>query len=143
MPPASWVFNSFMLNLNLLLFTFTFMLYLNLIFRFYLSYSMSSLCTLYYFFHCLSLHANGTIVWGSTYKTNLNRLVVLQKCIIRVITKSSLDAPSALLFYEHNFLNITNIYMLQIGLFMFSFKNKLLPVGFHDTFLSSSQLHSY
>ena len=48
--------------LNLLLFTFTFMLYLNLIFRFYLSYSMSSLCTLYYFFPCLSLHANGTIV---------------------------------------------------------------------------------
>ena len=104
---------------------------------------MSSLCTLYYFCPGLSLHANGTIVWGSTYKTTLNRLVVLQKCIIRVITKSSFDAPSALLFYEHNFLNITNIYMLQIGLFMFSFKNKLLPIGFHDMFLSSSQFHSY
>ena len=37
---------------------------------------------------------------------------------------------------------IANIYMLQIGLFMFSFKNKLLPVGLHDMFLSSSQLHS-
>ena len=33
--------------------------------------------------------------------------------------------------------------MLQIGLFMFSFKNKLLPVGFHGMFLSSSQLHFY
>ena len=33
--------------------------------------------------------------------------------------------------------------MLQIGLFMFLFKNKLLPVGFHGMFLSSSQLHSY
>ena len=33
--------------------------------------------------------------------------------------------------------------MLTLGLFMFSFKNKLLPVGFHDMFLSSSQLHSY
>ena len=33
--------------------------------------------------------------------------------------------------------------MLPIGLFMFSFKNKLLPVGFHDMFSSSSQLHSY
>ena len=32
--------------------------------------------------------------------------------------------------------------MLQIGLFIF-FKNELLPVGFHDMFLSSSQLHSY
>ena len=33
--------------------------------------------------------------------------------------------------------------MLQIGLFMFFLKNKLLPVGFHGMFLSSSQLHSY
>ena len=32
--------------------------------------------------------------------------------------------------------------MLQIGLFIF-FKNELLRVGFHDMFLSSSQLHSY
>ena len=32
--------------------------------------------------------------------------------------------------------------MLQKGLFMFSFKKKLLPVGFYDMFLSSSQLHS-
>ena len=69
---------------------------------------------------------------------------MLQKCIIRVlITKSCFDAPSAPLFYEFNFLSIIKSDMLQIGLFMFSFKNKLLPVGFHDTFLSSSQLHSY
>ena len=33
--------------------------------------------------------------------------------------------------------------MLPIGLFMFSFKTKLPPVGFHDMFSSSSQLHSY
>ena len=62
--------------------------------------------------------------------------------LIRVITKSCFDAPSAPLSYEHNFLNIINIYMLQTGLFMFSFKETLLQVGFHDMFLSSSQLHS-
>ena len=78
----------------------------------------------------------GTIFGGSTYKTTLNRLVVLRKRIIRVITKFCFDASSAPLFYEHNFLNLSNIYMLQIGLFMFSFKNKLLPVGFHDMLLS-------
>ena len=47
-----------------------------------------------------------------------------------------------LTFHSIYFLNMTNIYMLQIGLFMF-FKNELLPVGFHDMSLSSSQLHSY
>ena len=105
---------------------------------------MPSLCTLYFslVYPCLQY---GTIVWGSTYKTTLNGLVVLRKRIKRVITKSCFDASSAPLFYEHNFLNLSNIYMLQISLFMFSFKNnyKLLPVSFHGMFLSSSQLHSY
>ena len=71
-----------------------------------------------------------TTVWGSTYKTTLNRPLVLQKRTRRVNTKSCFDAPSA------------HIYTLQISLFMF-FKNKLLPVSFHDMFSSSSQLHSY
>ena len=62
---------------------------------------------------------------------------------MRGIAKSCFDAPSAPLFYEHNFPYLSNIYMLQIGLFVFSFKNKLLPVGFHGMFLSSSQLHFY
>ena len=35
---------------------------------------------------------------------------VLQKRIIRVITKSCFDAPSSPLFYEHNFLNLSIIY---------------------------------
>ena len=63
--------------------------------RFYLS--MPSLRTLYFVFIYPYLQYE-TIVWGSTYKTTLNRLVVLQKRIIRVITKSCFDAPSAPLF---------------------------------------------
>ena len=85
-----------------------------------------------------------TNVWGSTYETTLNRPYCVAETYQKVNTKSCFDAPSApLLFYKHNFLNITNIYTLQISLFMFSFKNKSLPVSFHDMFSSSSQLHSY
>ena len=89
--------------------------------RFYLS--IPSLRTLY--FALVYPHLKyGTIVWRSAYKTTLKRLFGLQKCIIRVITNSCVDAPSAApLFYDHNLLNITNIHMQQIGLFMFSFKN--------------------
>ena len=102
--------------------------------RFYLS--MPSLRTLYFALVYPYLQY-ATTVWGSTYKTTLNRPLVLQKRIRRVNTKSCFDAPSAPLFYKHNFLNITNIYTLQISLLMFSFKNKLLSVSFHDMFLSS------
>ena len=34
------------------------------------------------------------IVWGSTYKTNLRRLVSLQKRVIRIISKSTFDSHS-------------------------------------------------
>ena len=108
--------------------------------RFYLS--TPSLRTLYLALLYPYLQYGTIVWWGSTYKTTLNRLIVLQKRIIRVITKFCFDAPSAPLLHEHNFHEITNIYMLQTGLFMFSFKKKLLPVGFHDMFSSSSQLHS-
>ena len=108
--------------------------------RFYLS--MPSLRTLYFALVYPYLQY-ATTVWGSTYKTTLNRPLVLQKRIRRVNTKSCFDAPSAPLFYKHNFLNTTNIYTLQISLFMFSFKNKLLPVSFHDMFSSSSRSTSF
>ena len=56
---------------------------------------------------------------------------VLQKRIIRIIT----------LFYEYGLLNIENIHLLQVGLFMFLFNKKLLP--FHTMFQKSSEIHSY
>ena len=57
---------------------------------------------------CLSLPS----IWNNclgVYLPTLNRLVVFQKRIIRVITKSCFDAPSAPLFHEHEILNMTNI----------------------------------
>ena len=38
-----------------------------------------------YFYYC-------NTVWASTYKTNLRRLVILQKRIIRIINKSHFNA---------------------------------------------------
>ena len=38
-----------------------------------------------YFQYCI-------IVWGSTYPTNLNRLILLQKRIIRIVNKKPFDA---------------------------------------------------
>ena len=72
----------------------------------------------------------GNIAWGCTYKTNLRRLTILQKRAVRLITKSTFDAHTAPLFREHKLLNLSNIYKLQVGIFMFSVHNKLLPEKF-------------
>jgi len=85
----------------------------------------------------------GNIVWGSTYETNLRRINVLQKRIIRIITKSDFRAHTAPLFQNYNLLNLKNIHLFQIGQFMFSFQNNLLPKCFNNLFHKNSDVHNY
>ena len=73
-------------------------------------------------------------MWGSTYQSNLNRIIILQKKIIRIISKVSFDAHTGVLFKEH---------LYQIGNCMYLFKRGLLPNYFRDTFTLASQIHSY
>ena len=52
-----------------------------------------------YFYYC-------NIVWASTYKTNLRRLVILQKRIIRIINKSHFNAHTDPIFKDLGILNL-------------------------------------
>ena len=85
----------------------------------------------------------GNIIWGSTYKTNLNRLKILQKRIVRIITKSSYDAHTAPLFHNYHLLNLDNIHTLQVGLFMFTVNSKTIPSIFQSMFCKNSEIHQY
>ena len=89
-----------------------------------------------YLIYCVS-------VWGSTYQSNLNRIIVLQKKIIRIISKVSFDAHTGVLFKEQEILKFSDIYLYQIGKFMYLFKRSLLPNYFRDMFTLASQIHSY
>ena len=54
-------------------------------------------------------------MWGSTYQSNLNRIIVLQKKIIRIISKVSFDAHTGVLFKEQEILKFSDIYLYLIG----------------------------
>ena len=82
-------------------------------------------------------------MWGSTYKSNLNRIIILQKKIIRIVSKVSFDAHTSVLFKEQEILKFSDIYLFQIGKFMYLFKRGLLPNYFHDMFTLARQIHSY
>ena len=82
-------------------------------------------------------------MWGSTYQSNLNRILVLQKKIIRIISKVSFDAHTRVLFKEQEILKFSDIYLYQIGKFMSLFNRSLLPNYFRDMFTLASQIHSY
>ena len=82
-------------------------------------------------------------MWASTYPTNFNRIVILQKKIVRIISKKPFDAHTEPIFEDLQILKFSNIYLFQIGKFMYSFKEGLLPSVFRNMFSLTSQVHSY
>ncbi len=82
-------------------------------------------------------------VLSSTYKTNLNRIFLLQKRIVRILTNSEFRAHTAPLFRELKLLDIYNLNPFYIAKFMFSYHNHLLPPSFQNLFVASHQIHSY
>ena len=70
------------------------------------------------------------LVWGSAYKSNLQRIEILQKRVIRIVDKSYYNAHTEPIFKKLNLLKFQDIHFLHLGQFMFSFKNSILPRKF-------------
>jgi hypothetical protein len=96
--------------------------------------SKSSLHTLYYALVYPYLQ-NCIAVWGFTYSTNLNRVILLQKRAVRIVNKKVFDAHSDTIFKELKILKFDKLYLFNLGKFMYSYYNNLLPRSFDDNFL--------
>ena len=80
-----------------------------------------------YFQYCI-------IVWGSTYPTNLNRLILLQKRIVGIVNKKPFDAHTDPLLRDLKFFKFVDIYFLHLGKLMYSYNNNLLTSSFSNFF---------
>ena len=118
----------------------------NIIFRsrFYLS-NKTKISLYYTLIYPYLIYCN--TVWSSTYKTNLNRIFLIQKRIVRILTNSEFRAHTAPLFRELKLLDIYifNLNSFHIAKFMFSYQyhNHLLPPSFQNLFVASHQIHNY
>jgi hypothetical protein len=83
------------------------------------------------------------IVWGSTYPANLDRVVKLQKRVVRCICRQPYDAHTDPLFKELKILKFGDIYLFNVGMFMFSYNNDLLPDAFRNCFQPVNRIHQY
>ena len=100
----------------------------------------TALCTLYYLL-VYSYLQYCILVWSSTYPTHLRRLVLLQNCIVIVISKKGFEAHTDPLFKNLMILKLEDIYSLHLGKFKFSFKNTSIPSSF--SILRTNQVHGY
>ena len=101
-----------------------------------------SLITLYYSMVFPYLHSCN-IVSVSTYASNLFRLVLLQKRIVRILNNSTFDSHTGEIFKNLLLLKFHDICKLQTAQFMFLYENNFLPDHFEGLFLLKNQLHRY
>ena len=110
-----------------------------------------SLLTLYYslvypyFFY-------GNIVWANccplkvpehNIPTKLNRLVLLQKKVIRIISLSDRLAHTKPLFETLRILQFHQINFLETAMFMYKLTTNLLPDVFDHLLITNTQIHSH
>src|SRR5271165_6239916 len=67
------------------------------------------------------------IVWGFASKTLLNRLRLLQKRALRLLTLSHYLTPTSPLFRNLNLLKLDDMHCLEVAKFMFNVKMRLSP----------------
>ena len=83
------------------------------------------------------------LVWASTYKTNLAKLVILQKRAVRYIANIPYRAHTEQKFIELQLLKIDDIRRMQIGEFIYRFNRGLLPPVYKDFFCLTTDRHPY
>ena len=89
-------------------------------------------------------------VWGSAFKTDITKILVLQKRALRLMTYNDnfLAVPGPLvasnpIFSHLKILKVTDVFKLQISKFVFKCINHLTPNNFHDWFKMNSTVHGY
>ena len=102
----------------------------------------SSLINLYYSFaYPYFIYCNH--VWGYNYKTNLEKIVVMQKKLMRIITSSPYRAHTGPLFFANRILTVSQINTYTVGIFMFKCFNEGLPSFFDSFYERNDELHDY
>ena len=101
----------------------------------------SCLTTLYhtfaypYFIYC-------NHVWGNTYQTNLEKLMVIQKKkLVRIITGSPYRAHTELLFYANRILNVYDWNVNIVGEFMYKCLFETVTDVFDNYFCTNRDIH--
>ena len=92
----------------------------------------------------------GIEAWGSAFKTELDKILILQKRVIRLITFHNIYPnstghlrPTDPLFQKLKILKVHDIYRNQMAKFVYKSLHRLTPNNFHDWFHINSDLHSY
>ena len=102
----------------------------------------SCLINLYYSFaYPYFIYCNQ--VWGSNYRTCLEKIFLIQKKIIRIITSSPYRAHTEPLFIANRLLDVYDINDYMVSIFMCKTITPEIPTLFSSFFRRNNSIHSH
>jgi len=96
--------------------------------------------------HCSLIHpyiSYGLLVWGQTTKTNLKRILILQKRALRLIFFVNKIEHAISLFVRANILPVDMLYYKSMSILMHDINCKTAPSKLLDLFTRPDSVHSY
>ena len=85
----------------------------------------------------------GLLAWGTASKTSIEKLFIMQKKIIRIISGDSYTAHTGPIFKKLEVLNLWDLYDHSFAKFMFDFHHDDLPDVFSGYFVRTNEVHSH
>ena len=85
----------------------------------------------------------GILAWGNSSKILNNRILILQKRILRIIHNVHFRSHTDILFFNNKILKIEDLYNWHLGIFMFQLSQNELPSPLIAIFTRNYQIHSY
>lgn len=88
----------------------------------------------------------GILVWGSTYKSYMQKLISLQNKAIRLITNNLAFhqpiVPVSALYKHKEIFKLSDLYLYEVASFMHNFSNSKLPNAFLNYFIKTDAVHT-
>ena len=81
--------------------------------------------------------------WGNASNCYLDQLYIIQKKVIRLISFTNYDIPSAVTFKNLEILPLNKLVYNRIGIMMYKYSNNLLPPAINDLYVSNNDVHKY
>ncbi len=85
----------------------------------------------------------GITLWGTTHKTYINKIRIMQKKAIRIISNSKYNDHTEPLFKELKVLKLDDIKNLKISKCMFALHEGILPSPLMTMFRSNHEIHQH
>ena len=85
----------------------------------------------------------GILAWGNSARNQLDKLLLTQKRVMRIICNKNRLAHSNELFYSNKVLKIDDLFHLRLGCFMYQLNQGELPVALSALFSKNERFHNY